>query len=148
MVREVRRTAMDERNNVEVVILDPTTRGKGQRTEHCRGFIQLRCIPGALTPREKVEVLRALKRNGANQSVMVHPRRRGASPHQVKLVDLIIDPDSEFTSIPCPIPYEVVVEEPRGMSKAEFRDSYPDLNTCLVVLTVPEPYVKTRSHNF
>lgn len=138
----------DERNNVEVIILDPATREKGQRTEHCRGFIQLRCIPGALTPREKVEVLRALRRNGANQSVMVHPRRRGASPQPVKLVDLIIDPDNEFTSIPCPIPYQVVVEEPRGMSKAEFWDSYPDLNACLAVLTVPEPHVKIRSHNF
>ncbi len=139
---------MDERNNVEVILLDPTTRGNGHRDEVSRGFIRLSCIPGALTPREKVEVLRALKRNGANQSVMVHPRRRGASPHQVKLVDLIIDPDCEFTSIPCPIPYEAVVTGRRAMNKDEFRDSYPDLDTCLVVLTVPEPPVKTRSHNF
>jgi hypothetical protein len=139
---------MNERNNVDVIVLDPITSGQAQRTERYRGFIRLSCIPGALTSREKVEVLRQLKRNGANQSVLVHPRRRGASPHQVKLVDLIIDLDSEFTSIPCPIPYKVVVEEPRGMSKTEFRDSYPDLNTCLVVLTVPEQPLKTRSYNF
>ncbi len=139
---------MNERNNVEVLILDPTTREKERRAEIGRGFIPLSCITGALTSREKVEVLRALKRNGANQSVMVHPRRRGASPHQVKLADLVIDPDDEFTSTPCPIPYEVVVTGCQDMRKNEFRDSYPELDTCLVVLTVPEPPVRIRSHNF